>query len=74
MTLLNTIVANHASCNLVAPSDIQNANPLLGPLASNGGSTPTHALQAGSPAIDAGTATSLTIGSAVSTPRCAPRG
>src|SRR5690606_32889881 len=29
-------------------------NPLLGPLANNGGPTPTHALLAGSPAIDAG--------------------
>jgi hypothetical protein len=29
-------------------------NPLLGPLANNGGPTPTHALLAGSPAINAG--------------------
>jgi hypothetical protein len=29
-------------------------NPLLGPLADNGGPTPTHALLPGSPAIDAG--------------------
>jgi hypothetical protein len=29
-------------------------NPLLGPLANNGGFTQTHALQAGSPAIDKG--------------------
>jgi len=29
-------------------------NPLLGPLADNGGYTLTHALGAGSPAIDAG--------------------
>jgi hypothetical protein len=29
-------------------------NPLLGPLQNNGGTTPTHALQAGSPAIDGG--------------------
>ncbi|MCA1552803.1 MAG: hypothetical protein LC737_00330, partial [Chloroflexi bacterium] len=32
-----------------------NANPLLGPLQDNGGATTTHALLAGSPAIDAGT-------------------
>jgi CSLREA domain-containing protein len=31
-------------------------DPLLGPLAKNGGPTTTHALLAGSPAIDAGTA------------------
>ncbi len=30
-----------------------NANPLVGPLANNGGATRTHALLAGSPAIDA---------------------
>jgi len=30
-----------------------NANPMLSPLANNGGTTSTHALQAGSPAIDA---------------------
>jgi hypothetical protein len=30
------------------------ADPMLGPLADNGGPTPTHALLAGSPAIDAG--------------------
>lgn len=32
-------------------------NPLLGPLAQNGGATATHALLPGSPAIDAGDAT-----------------
>ncbi|MCA1637998.1 MAG: FG-GAP-like repeat-containing protein [Acidobacteria bacterium] len=36
------------------PTDIQNINPMLGVLANNGGSTPTHALLAGSPAIDKG--------------------
>jgi hypothetical protein len=40
------------SCNPVA-SDILNPNALIGPLADNGGPTLTHALQAGSPAIDA---------------------
>jgi hypothetical protein len=34
-------------------------NPLLGPLADNGGQTQTHALFAGSPAIGAGTAVGL---------------
>ena len=33
------------------------ADPLLGPLQDNGGWTQTHALQAGSPALDAGDAT-----------------
>jgi hypothetical protein len=39
---------------LTGPGDIINTNPLLGPLASNGGPTQTHALLAGSPAIDSG--------------------
>ncbi|NUQ64557.1 MAG: S8 family serine peptidase, partial [Pirellulales bacterium] len=37
-----------------SPSDVLNVDPLLGPLQDNGGSTWTHALLAGSPAIDAG--------------------
>ena len=35
--------------------DRNGVDPLLGPLANNGGPTPTHALLPGSPAIDAGT-------------------
>jgi len=36
------------------PGDTITADPLLQPLADNGGATPTHALGEGSPAIDAG--------------------
>ena len=36
------------------PTDIRDVNPLLGILANNGGTTPTHALFLSSPAIDAG--------------------
>ncbi len=36
------------------PGDIVNPNPMLGPLANNGGTTMTHALLTGSPAIDKG--------------------
>lgn len=43
-----------ASCKLNGPHDLSNSNPSLGPLANNGGPTFTHALQAGSPAIDKG--------------------
>ncbi len=39
---------------LTGPGDQINTNPLLGPLQDNGGSTFTHALLPGSPAIDAG--------------------
>lgn len=36
------------------PPDTLNVDPLLGPLASNGGLTRTHALSPGSPAVDSG--------------------
>jgi fibronectin-binding autotransporter adhesin len=39
---------------LTATSDIRNTDPLLAPLAWNGGHTQTHALLPGSPAINAG--------------------
>jgi CSLREA domain-containing protein len=46
------------SCDFIATGDITNTHPLLGPLQDNGGATPTHALLAGSPAIDAANDTS----------------
>jgi len=43
------------NCFLTTPGDLNNTNPLLGGLLlDSGGFTFTHALQAGSPAIDAG--------------------
>ncbi|MEZ4775389.1 MAG: choice-of-anchor Q domain-containing protein [Bacteroidia bacterium] len=39
------------------PTDIINTSAILAPLALNGGTTPTHALACGSPAIDAGNPT-----------------
>jgi hypothetical protein len=42
------------TCNLTEPTDLPSTNPLLGPLADNGGPSFTHALLADSPAIDAG--------------------
>ena len=39
---------------LTLPADTISADPLLGPLVNNGGRTKTHALLAGSPAIDTG--------------------
>jgi hypothetical protein len=41
-------------CGLNAPSDLTDVNPSLGPLANNGGTTFTHALPFGSPAVNAG--------------------
>lgn len=47
-------LASDDTCHLTAPGDQPNTNPLLAPLADNGGDTLTHALAAGSPAIDTG--------------------
>lgn len=46
-------LSDDSSCGLGA-GNIENTDPVLGPLASNGGPTMTHALQPGSPAIDTG--------------------
>ncbi len=43
---------NTCGCN--QPTDMNNTDPLLGPLYDNGGDTQTHALLLNSPAIDAG--------------------
>jgi hypothetical protein len=43
------------SCGVGATGDLVNTDPRLGPLQNNGGATWTHALLAGSPAIDHGT-------------------
>ncbi len=40
-----------------ADADLVNTDPQLGPLQNNGGTTPTQALAAGSPAVDAGSCT-----------------
>lgn len=42
------------TCGLTGAGDRFDVNPLLGPLADNGGATPTMALMMGSPAIDTG--------------------
>ncbi|GAB4148425.1 MAG: hypothetical protein Fur0021_08240 [Candidatus Promineifilaceae bacterium] len=53
-TSLGYNLSDDASCNLTHPTDLQNTDPLLGPLADNGGATLTHALLPGSLAIDSG--------------------
>jgi hypothetical protein len=45
---------NATDCGFTGLGDEQNADPLFGTLALNGGETRTHALAAGSPAIDTG--------------------
>jgi hypothetical protein len=42
------------TCRLSQATDLSSTDPLLGPLAGNGGPTQTQALQPGSPAIDHG--------------------
>ncbi len=42
------------SCGFVQAGDISNTDPMIGPLADNGGPTHSHALLSGSPAVDAG--------------------
>jgi hypothetical protein len=46
-----------STCAFMRPGDRPGVNPLLGPLANNGGPTDTRALSAGSPAIDGADAT-----------------
>jgi CSLREA domain-containing protein len=45
-------LSSDSTCASIGPGDINNAWPALGPLAYNGGPTPTHALLEGSPAAD----------------------
>jgi len=47
-------LSSDASCSLTNIGSLNGTEPLLGPLADNGGPTLTMALLAGSPAIDAG--------------------
>jgi hypothetical protein len=71
-SLVYTLIqAQPANCVVSAvganTGNLTGQNPLLGPLANNRGQTPTHALLAGSPALD--TANPATVGSA---PACQP--
>lgn len=47
-------ISSDASCSLAGTADLNSTDPLLMPLAGNGGLTQTYALAAGSPAIDGG--------------------
>jgi hypothetical protein len=51
-------ISSDGSANFSAPGSWNNTDPVLGPLADYGGPTPTMALLAGSPAIDAADAAS----------------
>ena len=54
MTSLGYNLSSDDSCNFSGPGDLNNTEPLLGPLQDNGGPTQTEALLPGSPAIDGG--------------------
>ena len=53
-------LSSDGSCDFDGPGDLNNTNPMLGPLQNNGGPTQTMALLPGSPAIDAGNPTGCT--------------
>jgi hypothetical protein len=55
-------LASDGTCNFNGPGDLNNTDPLLGPLQNNGGPTQTQALLPGSPAIDAGNPNGCTDG------------
>jgi CSLREA domain-containing protein len=56
------------------PTDIRDTNPMLGALQNNGGITPTHALLAGSPAIDKGGINAFVFVSPIAAPAFDQRG
>jgi hypothetical protein len=47
-------LSDDGSCDFDGPGDLNNTDPMLGPLQNNGGPTQTQALLSGSPAIDSG--------------------
>jgi hypothetical protein len=55
-------LSSDGTCAFSSIGDMQNTDPLLGPLQNNGGPTPTMALLSGSPAIDAGNPSGCTDG------------
>jgi len=56
-------LSSDGSCNFNGPGDLNNTNPMLGPLQNNGGPTQTMAVPSGSPAVDAGNPSGCTDGS-----------
>ena len=50
-------LSSDGTCDFTSPGDLENTDPLLGPLQDNGGPTFTHDLLVGSPAIEGGTNT-----------------
>ncbi len=55
-------LSSDATCNFTSTGDLNNTDPMLGPLHYNGGPTQTTALHSGSPAVDAGNPNGCTDG------------
>jgi len=55
-------LSSDGTCNFDGTGDLNNTDPLLGPLQNNGGPTQTMALLSGSPAIDSGNPSGCTDG------------
>ena len=55
-------LSSDSTCNFNKSGDLNNTDPMLGPLQNNGGPTQTMALPSGSPAIDAGNPNGCTDG------------
>jgi CSLREA domain-containing protein len=53
ITSLGRNLDSGSTCAFSSPGDLINSDPRLGPLQNNGGQTYTHALQPGSPALNA---------------------
>src|SRR5213078_263583 len=66
-SLGGNVIGNTADCVVTGAmsTDRLDVDPLLGPLAGNGGPTQTHALQPGSPAIDLIASGSLGCGTTI---------
>jgi len=62
MTSKGYNLSSDGTCNFSGPGDLNNTDPVLGPLQNNGGPTQTQALLPGSPAIDAGNPNGCTDG------------
>jgi cysteine-rich repeat protein len=52
-TAIRSLIGSTGGCSITHDGNLIGVDPRLGPLADNGGLTPTHALLAGSPAVDA---------------------
>lgn len=55
-------LSSDRSCAFNGPGDLNNIDPMLGPLRNNGGATKTMALPSGSPAVDAGDPSGCKVG------------